>query len=186
MKDRKMMSIMPVIAGTAMTVVGVLFCFETQMGTQALSYIVGIAMIVLGAIYSLIAALSLKTLLTPSIMSASLMISLGIAFISYNLAHIIILLMPIILIVVGGVIFLDAFLLFFIRKGKQRVLFFVIELIMGAVAIALGICTINIDGFRQAASIIFGAALAAIGIYIIVNYFVKRSKREEPEQKSKK
>lgn len=182
MKDKKTFDFMPVVIGAVILVVGVLFCFQTSMGIEAISYIVGISMILLGLIYALIVALAIKSTLSAAVFSASALIAFGITFIRLNLAGVLISLLPIFMIVIGSVIFIDAFLLFFVRKGEKKVFGFVIELIVGAIAIALGICILTIDEVARFASIVLGVALAAFGLYIILSFFVRRSKKEgEPD-----
>ncbi|MBO7369285.1 MAG: hypothetical protein J6U25_03270 [Clostridia bacterium] len=173
----KSKNFMPLILGGIILAVGILFCFEARLGVQIISYIVGAALIVIGLIYAIESALKDRSTLNAGVIAASLYIALGITVIWQNLASVLLALLPILLIVLGSVILIDAFLYFFVRKGS--VLWFVVELIIAAVLIALGICILTIAEVRNVASIIFGVVLIILAIYIIVTYFTSSGKKKE-------
>ena len=180
MKEKKYVDFMPVLIGAVILVIGVLFCFQTNMGIEAISYVVGISMIILGVVYALIIALVAKRTLTMGVLSASVLIAFGITVIERNLAYVLLAFLPILMIVIGSVILIDAFLLFFVKKGeKNRILLFVVELILGAAAIALGICILTVDEVARFASIMLGVFLILFAVYILISFFVRRSKGGE-------
>lgn len=177
----KSKSFMPLILGGIILAVGVLFCFEGRLGVRAISYIVGSALIVIGLIYAVQSALKDRSTLNAGVIAASLYIALGITVIWQDLASILLALLPILMIVLGSVILIDAFLYFFVRKGGA--LWFTIELIIAAGLIALGICILTVDKVRSAASIIFGVLLIMFAVYIIVMYFIGEGKDKAKSKK---
>ena len=184
MKGKKSTVFIPIIIGAMFLVIGVLFCFEANLGVKVISYIVGIAMIMVGTAYAIVVALTFKRALTLGIFSSGALIAGGITFIVNNLASVILGLLldllPFYVMVMGAIILIDAFLLFFTnkQKSKDKIAWFVIELIVGIIAIALGICILVIDEIRAVAPILLGVLLAVLGIFIIVSSAVRISKKD--------
>ncbi|MGN1066193.1 MAG: hypothetical protein ACI4QH_00125 [Candidatus Fimimonas sp.] len=155
-------------------VVGVLFCFSAPLGTQLLSILLGVALIISGVATICISIAQKKSLLSSGGILGGAFIALGIVAILENVVNIVIDVIPWVLIAVGALAIIDAFLLFYSRK-ERKVALFVLELILGIALVALGICLLVISGFSDYAGMVFGIALIVYAVYSIIRELTKKS-----------
>ncbi len=146
--------------------IGVLFCFKISLG-QVLSTIIGVALIVAGAIFLTISIATKRSTLSPEALGGAAMIGAGILFIVNDIVSFVFGLTPYLMITFGSIVIADAFLGAFARKEGQWGLF-VLKLIIGDAVLALGICLLAIPEFATYVGIILGIALIILGIYLIV------------------
>lgn len=159
-----------------MIVFGVLFCCSMSLVTSTLSIVIGIALIIASLAMLITSYLETRSITTMSGFMSAAILAFGILFIVNNLAGIIFSYIPYILIVWGFYMFVDAFLLRFVRHNNS-ILIFVIELVLGAVAITLGFCLLYVDGFYEYAGLIFGIILILAGVYQLLQLFSKKPRK---------
>ena len=171
-----------VVIAAVLLVVGVLFCFSNAMGHKALSWIIGSALILSGTL-SVINSFSIKkSVLTSDGIIGAAIAAFGILFAGNELSWVIFNYIPFLLICVGLVITIDAF----IKKFKdQENAKFAFELILGIITLALGFCLKFVNGFARFASVILGIVLIIYAIYSIISIFLKNKKDEEDKNKEK-
>lgn len=148
-----------------MFIIGVLFCFSTTLAEKTLSVLLGVGLILAGTGAVLFTFFEKKSLISITGLLGSAFIGLGIVSIIQNVALLIITVVPWILIALGGLAILDSILLLIWRKEDNRVLF-ILEMLIGATFLALGICLKVITGFATFAGIIFGISLIVCAVYV--------------------
>ena len=148
-------------------VVGILFCFSTAIGIQLLSILLGVALIISGLSTICVAIAKKKNLLSSSGVLGGAFIALGIVAILDDVVGFVVYVIPWVLIAVGSLSIIDAFLLYYSRKDR-KVALFVVELILGAALIALGICLLVISEFSAYAGTVFGVALIVYAVYSMI------------------
>lgn len=154
------------INAITLLIAGVLFLFLNMLGSKWLNVILGISVILLGLITLVSEFLREKTLVSKSVAIGSAITALGILIITRSIASTILDLIPFVFIVIGACVFMDAFLLKYWRKSRN-VLLFIIELLLGAFLITLGILFLTVGTFRGYMSITFGVVLIAYAIYLL-------------------
>ena len=159
-----------------MIVFGVLFCCSMSLVTSTLSIVIGVALIIASLAMLITSYLETRSITTMSGFMSAAILAFGILFIVNNLAGIIFSYIPYILIVWGFYMFVDAFLLRFVRNNNN-IMIFVIELVLGAVAITLGFCLLYVDGFYEYAGLIFGIILILAGVYQLLQLFSKKPRK---------
>ena len=158
-----------VILSALLLVVGILFCFSTTMGINALSYIIGIGFIFAGAVSIINSALKKKTVLNYSCVIGTALLSFGIFFAEYTLATILFFYVPWLLVALGAIVIADGILN---KVTQNNNVIFLSELIVGVLILALGICLKFIPGFIDLSAVMLGIVMIACGIYLLVTSFV--------------
>lgn len=157
-----------IIRAVIILVIGILFCFSKALGEKALSIIFGASFIVAGLVVILIPIIGKKHLLTPAVLLGCFALAFGIFSIVNNIVSFILQIIPWVLIVIGGVSILDVILMLVQRKEKNIPLL-IIEIILGAGFLALGICLLLVNGFAEFAGLVFGIALIIYASYQLIN-----------------
>lgn len=160
------------IVSIVLLVIGILFCCSLSMGTKALSIVIGISLIVLGATMLATSYLATKGLIAGVAIGGGSVLAIGIMFIVDNLAGLIIGYVPFFLIVVGSIIIVDAILAVALRK--EGIVVFVVEFLIGAIALVLGCCLRYVDGFAEYTALIVGIIIILYSVYSIVKIFIKK------------
>lgn len=155
-------------------VVGIMFCCSLLSTTKTLSIIFGIVFIMCGTTLIVGAIINKVSLLTQAGLLSSAFIAFGIFAIFQDIINLVLSIIPWILIALGIVALVDSLLLVFSRKESSKTGIFVLELVVGLILIALGICLKVIGGFTKFAGIIFGGALIAYGIVSLVTLNKKK------------
>ena len=156
-----------IIWACALLLVGILFCFSLSYGVNGLSYIIGIAIIITGVVFAITTIMSKKSTLSIMSFFSSFLIAFGIVFIDKRLASIIIDVIPWILIIVGTMIFVDAFLLQYVRRMNVPVKF-IIELILGALLFIFGLVVRFAKGWDAYSALVLGIALIIYSVYLLL------------------
>jgi len=157
-----------IITNLVLLAVGVLFCLGTKV-----DLIVGIALCLYGAITIILLASKNRSLFSGGGIFGGVMIALGISFIVGSFLQSFVQITPYVLCAVGGVFLLDAFLAKFQRKDVKTAVF-VIELVIGAACLALGLCLLFVDGIKGYERIIFGVSLIVFAAYRLVVMILKK------------
>ena len=157
-------------------VLGILFCCSLSMGVTAISVLIGIIIIACGALYIIGSLVNKKSLMTMDGVVGAVIIAFGVLFIANELVWLIVAYIPWLLMAIGIVAIVDAFLSYFLRKekGVGKMLFL---LLLGAISLALGICLRFIDGFIDYASLVLGLVMVCYAIYVIFSVALKLSKK---------
>ena len=157
-------------------IAGILFCISTSLGEKWIGIVIGVGILLIGLITVLGDFLKEKTLLSRAVLVGSVLTALGIYLIvDRSLVARILGLIPYILIVAGACVFVDAFLLRFVRNNKNTVAFLA-ELFVGVALIVFGILMLTVAAFKQRLGLIFGIALILYACYLLIEtYAQKRS-----------
>lgn len=159
-----------IIISAILLVVGILLCFSTTMGIDALSIIIG-ALFIISGIFSVInSALKKKSVMNYTCILSAILVAFGIFFIEYKLATIIFFYVPWLLIVLGVIIILDAVLN---KISQNNTTVFITELIIGIGVLALGLCLKFIPGFIDLSSVMLGIVMIVYGVYLLIMTFSK-------------
>lgn len=157
-----------IIWAVVLLIIGVLFCFSLSYGVKGLSYIIGISIMLCGLVCALSSISNKKSTLSVSCLIASFLISFGYIFIRRMLASIIIDVIPWILLCVGALIVIDAFLLRFLRNDDSM-LKFIMELLFGAVVLTFGLVVKYANGWSTYSALVLGIAFIVYAIYLMIN-----------------
>ena len=155
-----------IINAITLLIAGILFLFMDRLGAKWLDVILGISVLLLGLITLISEFLKEKTLVSKSVAIGSAIIALGIFIITRHVATMILGLIPIVFIVIGACVFMDSFLLRYWRNNRNLLLF-VLEFLIGAFLITLGVLFLTVGSFRAYMSLAFGIILIAYAIYLL-------------------
>lgn len=151
------------IFALAVLALGIMFCC---FGVWALSYILGGFVIFIGVIFVINSISRTQVLLTINGIVGVILGALGALVIAHNLAGLLLSFIPWILISIGALIIADSFLRFFWRRGVPATVFG-LEIVVGLLVCAAGLCVLFIDDWANFASVVFGIALIIYSIYLI-------------------
>ena len=142
-----------IIFSAVLLVIGVLFCFSLSLGSNAISWVIGISLILAGVFCAINSFVNKKSLITTESFLGATLVAFGILFINNGLTGIIIDFIPWLLIVLGVLVIIDSIHKEIAYKDTAR---FVVELIIGVISLALGLCLMFIDGFKDFCSVMLG------------------------------
>ncbi|MBQ8393967.1 MAG: hypothetical protein IJX49_00155 [Clostridia bacterium] len=168
-------SIVQIVKAAFVLVLGILFCISQVAGV--LSVIIGISLIVVGALYIVNAYLKDKRLLTSDGVMGILFVAFGIVFWENTMMAQVLALIPWILISAGVVVIADSVLRAFVAYSIDMKNF-VIELVIGIIVLALGICLKAIPAFAEFTSIMVGIVLVVYALMMIAGVFLNLDKYE--------
>lgn len=173
-----------VINALIFLIAGILFCISTALGEKWIGIVIGVGVLLMGLITLLGDFLKEKTLLSRAVLVGGVLTALGIYLIvDSGLVAKILGLIPYILIVLGTCVFVDAFLLKYVRKDRNA-LAFVVELLVGVALIVFGILMLTVASFKEHLGIIFGIVLILYACYLlVVTFSKKRSTEKKPAKK---
>lgn len=160
------------VVSIVLLVIGILFCCSLSMGLKALSIVIGVSLIVLGAVLLVTSYMATKGLIAGAAIGGAALLAIGIWFIVDNLASMILVYIPFFLIVVGCIFIVDAILAIAVRK--EGVVAFVVEVLIGAIALTLGCCLRYVDGFAEYTALIVGIVIILYSVYSIIKIFMKK------------
>ena len=161
-----------VISGIIL-VIGILFCCSKSLG-GGLSWLIGAALCLSGALYILNALVKQRSLFNSDAIFGICTLSFGIMFIVKSLAYILIDYVLYVMIAIGIAIILEAFLSKFFRYNS--IAEFIITLVVGILVTALAFCLRYIPGWDQFAAVVFGCILIAISLYTLITLFISRDR----------
>ena len=158
-------------------VLGILFCASAASADTVLSIVMGV-ILMLSGLAGLVSRIAAKqTIATMEGVINAFLFALGLLFVIERggVAGIIFTFFPFVLMCIGGVLLLDALLMTVQRKEKNTVKL-VFELVLGVVALVLGICLRFVDKFPIKASLILGIMLIALGTLQLLSAFAYTAK----------
>lgn len=161
-------------------VIGVLFCFSLAMGTNGVSLLIGISMIVVGIMFVVNSVARDKSFVTSTGLSGAAVVAFGLMFCARSMAGLIFDYLPYLLIVVGVCFVADAFLKR-INNNQLNVLSFVVELLFGCVVLAFGVCLKFVNGFSDYASLVLGAILIVYAVVSACKVLLKSNKSKDTQ-----
>ena len=170
-----------IVSSVILMAVGIAFCFSISEATALISTILGVVVIVSGAILLTVTILVNRAGLTIQGLVAALLIALGIFTILKNPVQLVVEFVPFALLSFGGLLVIDAFLRFFWKK-KTNTFVFVMTLVAGSIVIALGICFLTIPEFSQFAGIVLGIVLIVYGAANLIMTLAKNKKDKKEEK----
>ncbi len=178
---------MNLILAIVLFIAGILFCVSPAIGEQWVSLVIGIGVLLVGAITAVTDFLQNRNLLSRAVIIGSILVAIGIyLMVERSIISKVIGVIPYILIVTGACVLADSFLLKFVRKENDDKKF-AIQLSIGAVAIILGGLILGILAFRQMVAVVIGVALAGYSGYYLYNTFKKeKSEKKDGAKKEEK
>lgn len=171
MKKLNLDQLKTMIVAVMLLIVGVLFCCSLAIGIDGLSIIVGLVLVIVGAVALVNSILGYKTIYTQLGVLGCVFMALGIMFLAYKLAGVIFLFIPWFLVVVGVAMMIDSVLGRFVF-GSDGNVSFAIKLVLGIVAFTLGLCLRLIEGFGEYASVMMGVLMIVLAIYMLVKIVI--------------
>lgn len=161
-----------IVVSSLLLVLGVIFCCSLAIGIKALSFIVGICLIVGGIINISFTIYNKKSVCDIQNIAGTLILAFGILIMELHLVGILFYYIPWLMIIIGVVLIL--YIITSLVNEGESFRSFLAELIIGVFLFALGLCLKFIEGFIEYAGIMFGIVLILLSIYMIVGIFVKR------------
>lgn len=150
-------------------VAGLLLCLAVIDVDGLLSIMLGVLLVLLGAVLLIASIVREKRVSADVIVPSSFLLAVGIAFFLWAFPFTGI--MALFLTAIGGILLIDAILAI---ANKQPTAVWLVELIIGAIALALGICLLAIPDFRRFASLILGIILIIYAVLIAIEAFSKK------------
>jgi hypothetical protein len=144
------------------------------MGINGLSMIAGFILLIIGILFVINAILIGKNVFTTNGMLGVVLFTLGLMFMVHKLAGIIVTFIPWFMIVLGGVIIIDAFLGKYSRNNESLTTF-IIKIVVGSIALILGLCLRLIDNFAEYAAVIMGVLMIIYSGYLIFLAFTSKN-----------
>ncbi len=167
-----------IVSSLIMIAVGIAFCFSIPDAAHLISIVLGIVVIVSGAILLAVTIAVHRITITIHGLVGALLIALGVFSIINNPVELVVRFVPFTLMSFGGILIVDAFLRFFWKK-KSSTFFFVMTLLGGTIIVALGICFLVFKEFAKFAGIVLGVTLIVYGITNFIMAMVKNKKEEK-------
>ena len=159
--------------------VGILFCFSQN---AAASITIGVILCTYGIINIIIIGISRRPLISAMGLINAVIIAIGVAFSTLDLATIIINLSPFVYTIVGALMFIDAFYSYFLLKNKD-VARIVVFSIGGAALYSLGMTLLCIhDGWDDYRQFVLGIILCVSSFVLLgftIGGLVVRKKKEK-------
>lgn len=182
MKKNVQVAVTTWLTAIIMIVIGIL-CIVAQNATDynaqsdaanAISMVLGIVFIIVGSLGIIINALLLKRTATSTTLSAGIILAAGLFFvIEKTVAELIALLtnfVPFLLVVIGSLVILDAILVLVLglknKQAKAVVIPVVIEVVIGVVALVLGILALPSVNVIDKRFTIFGILLIVYALFL--------------------
>ena len=162
-----------IVVSSITLILGVLFCCSMSFGS-GLSWLIGGTLCFAGILYIINSIVYAKSMLTMYGLLGAGAISFGVMFIIKQLALILVAFVPFLLIAIGVVVLIDAFLSKFVRYSST--LTFVIMLVAGALITTLGFCLMFIGALSKIAAIVFGCILIVASLYTLISLALKKNK----------
>ena len=162
-----------IIVSCITLILGVLFCCSLSFGT-GLSWLMGGSLCFAGIMYIINSILERRSLLTMAGIIGFGAVAFGVMFIAKSLAQILIDFVPYLMIAIGILLFIEAFLAKFTRYHSITI--FVIVIVVSVAFLALGICLMAIPSWSRVASIIFGCILIIASLYTLLSLVINKKK----------
>ena len=150
--------------------IGILFCFNVE--TKTVSIIIGVALCMLGGVGVLMPIIKKEPVLTTQGILYAVVIAFGIAFIVNNFLQTFIALAPYLLICIGSLILIDG-IIYLINKDKS-LLVTVIEIVIGSLFIAFGLCIILVKDLYAYRELITGILFILGALFLIVKTVIRK------------
>lgn len=162
-----------VVLAAVLLVTGILLCFNISPVT--LSIISGALLTAYGVIAILFLVLKKRSIASKAGFFSCLIIAVGIMLIAEKILSVFVYMLPYVFIVVGTVLFADAFLGRYQRMEGNLVLF-IVKLSIGVALIAFSICMLTINSMMNVIPVTFGATLIIASLMLLANLFVFQKK----------
>lgn len=166
-----------IIVACITLVIGVLFCCSLTFA-DGLSWLIGGSLCFAGILCVINSIIQTKSLLTLDGILGAVAIAFGVMFVVKQLAQVLLDFVPYLMIAIGIIMFVEAFLSRFARYNSLAI--FIIALIVGTSFTALGFCLMFIKSWAKVAAVIFGIILIVVSLYTIITILLaKKNARYE-------
>ena len=165
-------SVLRIVEACVLLVLGVLFCVSTAVAVNFLSIVIGVGLIAGGTALIVISLVKDKSLFNNFGLGGALILTLGIFFIARDALGFLFSITPFLLIVLGSLFVIEAFLSYFANNNKNKGLF-VVRLIVGIAFATVGILLLTIPEFANWVGLIIGIAFILIALAAIISEFNK-------------
>ncbi|MBR1867033.1 MAG: DUF308 domain-containing protein [Clostridia bacterium] len=166
-------TVMNVITAVVTIAIGASFCISFNNATDTINTLMGIVLIIAGCLNIALFIVNNQSLINGAGIWSALLIALGIYFIQAQPVNLLINFIPWVLIAMGALFVVDALLGLFRKEGFPS---FILGVIIGLAALALGICLVSFESFRNVSSLIFGIIIVLYGVFQLVSAFTNRVK----------
>lgn len=157
-------------------VLGVLFCVNKV--NHVLSIIIGIGLTLVGVLYISDSYLKERKVLTSEGIVGAALTAFGLMFAVDNLMNLVTGFIPWLLMAGGTAILLDGILRKFVAKDLD-IKMFVVEAVVGGVALVFGVCLKWVPSFANFTSLMLGIVLVVYALIKAAAVFLGRGKDEE-------
>ncbi len=165
--SKKNDKVVALVASVALIVLGILFCLQKSLGSS-LDLVLGIVLIVYGLFMVFSQYVSTKTFLGEDSILGGLVIALGSYFIMVSvIGSIIRNVVPVIFIVMGSLMVLEALCRFVIRKNKD-VTAFVVLLLVGIAVLVIGVLLLTVSEVMKYDYLIVGITFIVLGASLLL------------------
>ncbi len=162
-----------IIVACITLVLGVLFCCSMSFGS-GLSYLIGGSLCFAGILFIINSIIEARALVTVNGVVGFGALSFGIMFMIKQLAGILLDYVPYLMIAIGVLLLVDAFLSKFARYNST--VQFVITLVFGTVLTTLGFCLMFIPALSKIAAVVFGCMLIIASLYTLIWLGINKNK----------
>ena len=160
-------------------IIGVLFCCSLTFA-DGLSWLIGGSLCFTGILCVINSIIQVKSLLTVDGVVGTVATAFGVMFIIKQLAQVLLDFVPYLMIAIGVIMIVEAFLSKFARYNSLAL--FIIALIVGTSFTALGFCLMFIEAWARVAALIFGVILIVVSLYTLITILLakKNARNERP------
>jgi hypothetical protein len=163
---------MLIIESTLLLIIGILFCCSISVN-QMVNYCLGILLILCGIFTIVTCYIQKHTAFSAEGVSASGLISLGVFcfLVGFNFSAFI----DLFLATAGALLLLDGVIGLISKRNTTAV---IVELVLGAVMITLGLCLWLIPKFGTYSEVVMGVIFIVLGVFGLVFAFLPDSKKK--------
>ena len=164
------------ILAAILLLIGILLCFNISAVT--LSVIIGALLIAYGALTLLFLVIKKRSIATKAGYLACILTAVGIMMIAEKILSVFVYMLPYVLIVVGAVLFADAFLGRYQRHDGNTAVF-AVKLSVGAALVAFAVCLLTVKSLADVIPVAFGVSLIVAALALLANLlFIKKTEGE--------
>ena len=163
---------MLIIESTILLVIGILFCCSVSVDSMV-NYCLGILLILCGVFSIVTAYIQRHTAFSVEGLSAAGLIALGVFcfVVGFNFTAFI----DLFLITTGALLLLDGLIGLTLKRNTNGI---IVELVLGAIMLTLGLCLWFIPNFGKYSEVVMGVIFILIGVFGIVFACLPDSKKK--------
>ena len=162
-----------IIVSCITLILGVLFCCSLSF-SAGLSWLMGGSLCLAGIMYIINSVMERRSLLTINGIIGFGAVAFGVMFIAKKLAQVLVDFVPYLIIAIGVLLLIEAFLAKFSRCHTIAV--FVIVIVISVLFLAFGICLMVIPSWSSVAAVVFGCILIIASLYTLLSLVLNKKR----------